>query len=165
MRGAYDGPVRRSIILCLAIACLASAAPAQGAPSFRALYDEYLRSGLVSGCAHSEAELQAALTSIPADVEAYDPGFSDALNAALENRAAGCAAAAPAPPARKGQTAADGSPGPARVRAPLTPAPEPSGPSVLPVQLLFLGALAAAALFTAVLLSGAPRATGGGRRR
>jgi hypothetical protein len=149
------GPMRRSIILTVAVACLAAAStPAGAAPRFRALYDEYLRSGQISGCAHSEAELESALTSIPADIQAYDPAFSDALNSALEDRAAGCSVPVPGPSAGgAGVTASDGSPGPPPVTVPSAPAPAPSGPSALPLELLFHGGLAAAGLLTAVVLS------------
>jgi hypothetical protein len=155
MRGAYDGLMRRSIILAVAVACLAATTtPADAAPRFRALYDEYLRSGQISGCAHSEAELESALTSIPADIQAYDPAFSDALNAALEDRAAGCSAPpSPGSGGTAGATASDGSPGPPPVTVPPAPAPAPSGPSALPLELLFLGGLAVAGLLTAVVLS------------
>jgi hypothetical protein len=147
--------MRRSIILAVAVACLAAATtPAAAAPRFRALYDEYLRSGVISGCAHSEAELESALTSIPADIRAYDPAFSDALNSALEDRVAGCSGPAPEPAAGSaGVTASDGSPGPPPVAVPKAAAPAPSGPSALPLELLFLGGLAAAALLTVVVLS------------
>lgn len=146
--------MRRSIILAVAVACLAATTtPADAAPRFRALYDEYLRSGQISGCAHSEAELESALTSIPADIQAYDPAFSDALNAALEDRAAGCSAPSLGSGGNAGATASDGSPGPPPVTVPRAPAPVPSGPSALPLELLFLGGLAAAGLLTAVVLS------------
>ncbi len=159
--------MRRSLILALALAVLAAAAPpAHGAPRFRALYDEYRRSGLISGCAHSEAELQGALTSIPADIEAYDPGFSDALNAALEDRAAGCASPAPAPAGTGGATtASDGSPGPSAPAVPRAPAPSPSAPSALPLQMLFLGVLAAVALLAGALLIRPGRRPAGRRSR
>lgn len=149
MRGAYDGAMRRSLIMTLAVACLFFAPLADGAPRFRALYDEYLRTHSVS-CAHGEAELQAALTSIPADVQAYDPGFADALNTALETRAAGCEQRLPSVggPVR---TAADGSPGPPVLKPPPTPAPVPSGPSALPLQLLVFGVLAAVTLIVLLL--------------
>jgi hypothetical protein len=146
--------VRRSIILVIAVACLFCAPAAGAAAPFRGLYDEYLRTGVVRGCAHSEAQLQAALTSIPADIQAYDPAFSDALNAALEDRAAGCAAPPPhgASPASGATKAADGSPGPARVSVPSLPPPTASGPSALPVQLAFAGMLASVALLAAAVL-------------
>src|SRR3954470_6285864 len=125
MRGAYDGAMRRSLILALALASLLFAPSAGGASRFRALYDEYLHTHAVNGCAHGEGELQAALTSIPADVEAYDPGFADALNTALESRTAGCE---PRLPSVGGavRPAADGSPGPPVFIPPPSPAPAPS---------------------------------------
>jgi hypothetical protein len=142
--------MRRGMILALAVACLFFAPLADGAPRFRALYDEYLRTHSVIGCAHGEAELQAALTSIPADIEAYDPGFADALNTALETRTAGCE---PRLPSLGGavRNASDGSPGPPFLKPPPSPAPAPSGPSALPLQLLVFGVLAAVALIVLLL--------------
>jgi hypothetical protein len=121
------------------------------------LYDEYRLRGLVRGCAHPEAELRDGLAQIPADIRAYDPGFADALNAALEQRAASCeggAALLPAQPVAPGggATAADGSPGPAGVPSTPAPATEPSGegdggwPQALLLVLSGCAGLAAAGL-------------------
>jgi hypothetical protein len=156
--------MRRSLILALAVAFLFSAPSADGAPRFRALFDEYLRTGLVNGCAHSEEELQAALTSIPADIAAYDPSFADALNTALENRAGGCAPRKLPSVGGAVRTAADGSPGPPLFKPPPSPAPAPSGPSALPLQLLIFGVFAAVALIVLLLLA-QPRSASHWRRK
>jgi len=87
--------------------------PQSAAADFQTLYDDYHSDGVIDGCAYSTAELSAGLNEIPADVREYDPGFSDAINGALEQRAAGCGATAQAAPARNEVRAADGSPGPA----------------------------------------------------
>lgn len=100
-------------VLSIAVLVLPAAARAD----VDRLYDEYRSFGAVSGCAHSEAELRDGLAQIPADVRAYDPGFADALNSALEQRAASCDEGAVAPGSLEGgHLAFDGSPGP-------TPAP------------------------------------------
>ena len=46
------------------------------------------------------ADLRAGLEQIPADVRAYDPGFVDALNTALNARAIGCSGSQPLPPVK-----------------------------------------------------------------
>ena len=62
-------------------------------------YDEYRATGVVQGCDYSAEELRAALDDIPPDIRAYDPGFADALNAALEQGAAACSGDLPRFPA------------------------------------------------------------------
>jgi hypothetical protein len=91
--------------------------PAAAAADLDRLYDEYRSTGVIRGCAYSPAELRRGLAEMPVDIRAYDPGFGDALNAALEQRAA-CGAIAGlvkgGPAGADGSAAADGSPGPAR---------------------------------------------------
>jgi hypothetical protein len=95
--------------IAAALAALLLAAPAQA--DFQTLYDDYRADGAIDGCAYTAGELSSGLGDIPADVRQYDPGFPDALNAALDQVAAGCHAAPAA--ARNEVIAADGSPGPA----------------------------------------------------
>jgi hypothetical protein len=121
------GVSRRAIdvflAVCLALALQPATAPAQ----VNRLYDEYRTAGLIRPCAHSEAELREGLAGIPADIRAYDPGFADALNAALEQHpSCGKVSPAPATPGGGG-VAADGSPVPATAGAASAVAPAPSG--------------------------------------
>src|SRR5881396_2527938 len=83
---------------------------------FQTLYDDYRADGGIDGCAYSSSYLSAGLSEIPADVREYDPGFSEAINTALEQVAAGCGTAPPAAATRNEATAADGSPGPVAPR-------------------------------------------------
>ena len=81
---------------------------------FQTLYDDYRADGSINGCAFSSGELSSGLTDIPADVREYDPGFAEAINAALEQAAIGCGEAPAEAAAIKNEiTADDGSPGPA----------------------------------------------------
>ena len=143
---------RLSILAPPAIALLAVvlAAPAAGS-TFSDLYREYLTTGGVNGCAHSQTELQAGLTSIPADIQAYDPGFADSLNAAIEHRTLGCASQGQAPPTRL-PAAADGSPRPGTVPVSGPSTLPGSGPSYLPLLGLFGLAFLAAAGFAVALV-------------
>ena len=133
--------------LTIAAAALLLAAPAQA--DFQTLYDDYHADGVIDGCSYSASELGAGLTDIPADVREYDPGFSDAINAALEQIAAGCGTA-PAVAATKNEVvAADGSPGPTVPRQLVVHAAEagPALPGVLTALIVVMGAgLATAAV-------------------
>ena len=139
--------------------------PGTAGADVESLYDEYRNAGQIAGCVHDRGELRDALESIPTDIEAYDPGFADALNYALAQGASGCEglpAAAAAPLLGDGTVAAaDGAPGPAPV-----PSVEPDVASAAPPAgrasifvLLALSAGAALAGITAVALNF------GGRRR
>src|SRR4051795_7634990 len=154
-----SGHARPALLLALAAALLCPACTAAAAApppvSFQGLYDEYQKLGFVYGCSHRESDLRSALSSIPADIAAYDPGFADALDAALEQRASGCSGAPTSPfpqtPVSASGTilAADGSPGPANQR-PLgsLPAPEQTDTSIPPV-LAVLAAFLGVALLAA----------------
>ena len=131
--------------------------PAGAAADFQTFYDDYRADGAIDGCAQSPAGLSAALGDIPSDVRVYDPGFADAINAALEQAATGCETA---PQKAAGAIedvviSADGSPGPAP--------PEPAGLAVpdsdrdLPAVLIALSLLLAAALAVAALIGVATR--------
>src|SRR4051812_34113796 len=153
---------RPALLLALgaALLCPASAAAAAApAPvSFQGLYDEYQKLGFVYGCSHRESDLRNALSSIPADIAAYDPGFADALDAALEQRASGCSGLSspfPQTPVSGAGTisADDGSPGPANQR-PLAslPAPDAADTGIPPV-LIVLASLLGAALLAGAAIS------------
>lgn len=131
-----------------ALVTLLLAAPAQA--DFQTLYDDYRADGVIDGCAYSSGELSSGLSDIPADVRQYDPGFPEALNAALDQVAAGCHAT-PAVAAENEVTAADGSPGPA---VPPRLALQASGTGRgLPGVLVALIAVLAAALGAAAVLA------------
>jgi hypothetical protein len=105
--------MRQRLIVSLtavAAAALLLAAPARA--DFQTLYDDYRADGVIDGCSYSSSELGSALSGIPADVREYDPGFTDALNAALEQAASGCGTAPQAATKKNLRSAADGSPGP-----------------------------------------------------
>jgi hypothetical protein len=130
-------------------------APGRAAADVLDLYDSYRATGAVRACEHSAEELRAAVADVPADIRAYDPGFVDALDTALDRRAAGCAGAPAAPPAGGTVTAADGAPGPPSPLRRLRPV-SGSGPERTPLALAF-GAVA-------LLLGGSLAAAGLGGR-
>jgi hypothetical protein len=150
-----------------AAALLAALVPAAAAASrgdrppradFQALYDEYRSLGVILGCSHREADLRDALSAVPADIKAYDPGFVDALDSALEGRVAGCSSTLAAPlgqPTASAGTvvASDGSPGPARppVAGPF-PASATAGVT-MPAALLALSIVVGAALLAATAIA------------
>ena len=138
----------------LALAALALLAlPAAASADFQTLYDDYRTDGIIDGCSYSTAELSSGLNGIPADVREYDPGFSDAIDTALEQASAGCGTRPQAAAHGKSQiSAADGSPGPAPQHATAF-RPDDAGrgmPFVLGALIGLLAAsLAAAALLVA----------------
>jgi hypothetical protein len=138
----------------LAIAVLILlAVPSVAAAGFQTLYDDYRADGVIDGCAYTPSQLSSGLNGIPADVSEYDPGFSDAINAALEQAAAGCGVSPQAASDAKDQTSSpDGSPGPAVQQAvTFQPAGDGRGmPFVLGALIAALGtALTGAAVLAA----------------
>jgi hypothetical protein len=126
--------------------------PAAAQADFQTLYDDYNADGVIDGCAYPSSELSAGLNNIPADVREYDPGFTDALNTALEQVAAGCGTAPQVAVTKNEVTAVDGSPGPAVPKS-LAVASATGGrslPGVMDALIAILGAaLALAALLGA----------------
>ena len=123
--------MRRILFLAGLAFALAAAAPATAGAQLDELYDEYLTSGVVAGCAHTQADLEQALKDIPADIRAYDPGFAAALTNALEQRASGCEQAEQLaedvliPTLFGTGRAPDGSPGPIAAAVSIAPPPSP----------------------------------------
>jgi hypothetical protein len=110
-------PRRAALLLAAtAVAAVALLMPTWASADFQTLYDDYRTDTVIDGCAYSSGELTSGLGDIPADIREYDPGFSNAINAALEQAAAGCGAAAPEATPKNEVFAADGSPGPAPPR-------------------------------------------------
>lgn len=159
--------MRRILLLTAVASLLGTLSPAAAPAQLSDLYEEYLGSGVIAGCAHSQGELETALKEIPADIRAYDPDFATALRVALEQRAAGCAEAEQfaqdvlIPTLFGTSEAEDGSPGPAvaAVSAIAPPAP-PAAPE--PGSGKWVGLLFAALALLAVALVLALR--GGGHR-
>lgn len=148
----------------LALGLAALLIPAPAVADVEGLYDEYLRAGSIDGCAQSRADVLEALQEMPTDIAAYDPGFTDALNRALEQQASGCRSLSSEQLeffAGAGTvTSADGSPGPSPPSSALSGAPAgpPEAASKTPV-LLLLGLTAAALLLAlaAILTPGRRR--------
>ena len=140
-------------IATLTVVAAALLWPATAQADFQTLYDDYRADGVIDGCAYPSSELSSGLNDVPADVREYDPGFTDALNAALEQAATGCGSGPAAAVTKNEVTASDGSPGPAVPKS-LAVAPATSGRS-LPGAMDALIAVLGAALALAALLAAA----------
>jgi hypothetical protein len=138
--------IRLSLALGIA-AALALTAPGLAQADFQTLFNDYRADGTIDGCNYSQSELSAGLSSVPSDVRQYDPGFSGAINAALEQAAAGCNASPQAASVRNEISAADGSPGPAPPKglALGNPGDARDIPAVLIALMVVLGAALGAA--------------------
>lgn len=143
---------QRTILTMAAIAAAALLLPASAAADFQTFYDDYRADGVIDGCSQSPATLSSALNDIPADVREYDPGFAEAVNAALEQSATGCDETPADQPGEEQAIAADGSPGP----APPGSGPLPDGgeerelPPILVALIAVLGVALAGATFAAL---------------
>lgn len=117
---------------CLLIALLAVGL--LGAVAYAAAFDRvfkaYQETGRIDPCRFSEKELEQASSSIPNDIDAYAPDFRNALQAALEQRAAGGCRATPKE--RTGTTGATGAAPTATTPAPPGGTPAAPGSTVTP---------------------------------
>jgi hypothetical protein len=140
--------------LTIAVAVVAMLLPSLAQADFQTLFNDYRADGTIDGCNYSQSDLSAGLSSVPSDVRQYDPAFSDAINAAMEQAAAGCNASPSEASSIKNEiSAADGSPGPAPPKglALASPGDAREIPAVLIAVMVLLGAAlgAAAALLAA----------------
>ena len=138
--------MRARLLLPLTIAaCLSGLlVPALAQADFQTLFNDYRADGTIDGCNYSESDLSAGLGSVPSDVRQYDPGFTDAINAALQQAAAGCNAGPQAASIANEVSAADGSPGPAPPKG--LALAKPGDARDIPVVLIALMVALAAAL-------------------
>ena len=133
---------RRANILALALLALPlAAAPAARADAFDRIFHEYQQHGTITACKYTPAQLKQAQGEVPNDVEAYAPDFPDALENAIEQRAAGgCSSggqpatqpqsAAPTPAAPSATTpAAPAAGAPATTNTPAPPANPTAAPA------------------------------------
>jgi hypothetical protein len=137
--------------------------PASAGADFQTLYNDYRADGFIDGCSYSAADLSAGLNDIPADVREYDPAFSDAINAALEQAAAGCNASPQAASIKNEISAPDGSPGPAPPKG--VTVPNPGGGRDMPAVLVALMVVLGAGLAAVGALAVARRYGGGASGR
>jgi hypothetical protein len=147
--------IRPLMKLTIAAALAALLLPSLAEADFQTLFDDYRADGAINGCNYSQSDLSAGLSSVPSDVRQYDPGFSEAINAALEQVAAGCNASPQAASVRNEISAADGSPGPAPPKG--LALASPGDARDIPAVLIALMVVLAAAL-------GAAAAWAAGRR-
>lgn len=125
------------LMICLAGFPFASHAEADSSE----IYEEYRATARIVGCDHSVAELQEAAGSIPADILAYDPGFSEAIDLALQERLGGCLEGDEVRDEAPPPAAADGSPGPIppTMAYGSAPVPDPGGGGLVVVLLALAG--------------------------
>jgi hypothetical protein len=127
------------LFLIVCAASFAYAATAQ-ANLLDVIAQDYADDQQINPCKYTEKDLRALKDLVPNDVEAYDAGFSAALDDALARRAEGAckkggatpqaaappAGAAPPPPARGTPPAAAATGAPAVVQPPPKPTAEPT---------------------------------------
>jgi len=122
-------PIRSTFLalLCVVPTALAGA-PAAHADAFTDVFKAYSKTGTISPCAFTAAQLTKAKGQIPNDYEQYAPDFKDAIDAAAKARAGGAckkkpsAVAAPAPAAGTASpSSGGGTPGPGVTPAPAAP--------------------------------------------
>lgn len=148
--------MRPGLLAMLTLSAAAAAAlllPAGALADFQTLYNDYRADGVINGCSYSSSELSAGLSEIPADIREYDPGFEDAINAALDQIAAGCGVSPRAVAAKNSVTASDGSPGPALPHA-LALQTVAAGRGMPAILVALIAVLGAALGTTAVLAAG-----------
>jgi len=130
--------MKRTGTLIVVLLGLLAAAPAAQAGPLKDIVASYKKTGRVDVCAWSAQQLADAKRQVPNDIEQYAPDFPNALNDAIQRRAAGgCAKSAAAPAATTTAAAGGSSPGPgptATTGVPpgTTPAAPPSGQAPQP---------------------------------
>jgi cobalamin biosynthesis Mg chelatase CobN len=107
--------MKRMTTLILALLAVLAVAPAAQANEFKDIFGAYRKSGAVDGCKYTAKQLADAKRQVPNDIEQYAPDFPNALDDAIQKRAAGgcaktAAAAAGAPAAGTTTPAAPGTP-------------------------------------------------------
>jgi hypothetical protein len=127
--------MKRTGTLIAVLLALLAAVPAAQANAFKDIFGAYKKTGQVDACTWSAQQLADAKRQVPNDIEQYAPDFPNALNDAIQKRAAGgcskqAAATTPAatttPPTSSGPTATTGVP-PGTVPATAgSPAPQPA---------------------------------------
>jgi hypothetical protein len=130
---ASEDVMKRTGTLIVVLLALLAVAPAAQASAFKDIFGTYKKTGRVDGCKWSAQDLADAKRQVPNDIEQYAPDFPNALNDAIQKRAAGgCAKSAAAAPATttpagtsSGPTATTGVP-PGTTPAPGGQAPQPT---------------------------------------
>lgn len=87
--------MNRVTALILALLTSLAVAPAAHANAFKDIFGAYRKSGKVDGCAYSAKQLTDAKQQVPNDIAQYAPDFPNALDNAIQQRAAGTCAKAP----------------------------------------------------------------------
>jgi len=97
---ASEYVMKRTGTLIVVLLALLAVAPAAQANAFKDIFGAYKKSGQVDGCKWSAQQLADAKRQVPNDIEQYAPDFPNALDDAIQKRAAGgCSKSAAAPPA------------------------------------------------------------------
>ena len=90
--------MKRTGTLIVVLLALLAVAPAAQASAFKDIFGAYKKNGQVDACKWSARQLADAKRQVPNDIEQYAPDFPNALNEALQKRAAGgCSEDATAP--------------------------------------------------------------------
>jgi hypothetical protein len=107
--------VRRvvTLVACLVTFVLVAATPTALADAYDRVFADYQQDGRIDPCAYSEADLRAARSQLPNDIEDFAPDFPPALDDALEppaRAACGDEAGGDAANPNGGAAPADGAP-------------------------------------------------------
>lgn len=81
--------MKPSRVLNLALAAFAATLVFVPAVASASTYDDYSQDGSIGACDYSAGQLQGDIDGAPADIRQYDPGYVEALNRALNERASG----------------------------------------------------------------------------
>src|SRR5947208_10181105 len=81
--------MKRTGTLIVVLLTLLAIGPAAQANAFKDIFGAYKKTGQVDACKWSAKQLTAAKQQVPNDIEQYAPDFPNALNDAIQKRAAG----------------------------------------------------------------------------
>ena len=120
--------MKRTGTLIVVLLAFLAVAPAAQANAFKDIFGAYKKTGRIDGCTWSARQLADAKGQVPNDIEQYAPDFPNALDDAIQHRAAGgCAKSAATPTAATPAAApSSGSGGPTATTG-VPPASAPAG--------------------------------------
>jgi hypothetical protein len=120
--------MKRMTTLILALLAVLAVAPAAQANEFKDIFGAYRRSGAVDGCRYTAKQLADAKRQVPNDIEQYAPDFPNALDDAIQRRAAGGCSKSAAAPAATTPAAGGAPPGPTATTG-VPPGTTPAAPT------------------------------------
>jgi hypothetical protein len=120
--------MKRTGTLIAVLFALLALAPAAQANAFKDIFGAYKKTGRVEACTWSAAQLADAKRQVPNDIEQYAPDFPNALDDAIQRRAAGGCSKSAAAPAATAPAAGGAPPGPTATTG-VPPGTTPAAPA------------------------------------